>query len=170
MKPPTTEPAMPSRIVMMAPPGSRPGMMAFAMIPAIRPKTIQPIIANISFSSYRSGCVLRARGPKAEGACTVSGCVRATPGGGSKHRAAAGGAAEGEDFRAVGLSWRAAAPAATAKQYTPGGGVSNPTMLSRRLLACPPAAPNDINQRVEPPVGVPLRLGEFPERLLRLRV
>src|SRR3954447_19936653 len=38
--PPTTDPAMPSRMVTMMPPGSRPGMMAFAMAPAIRPMMI----------------------------------------------------------------------------------------------------------------------------------
>src|SRR5215213_5625402 len=66
MKPPTTEPAMPSRIVTMAPPGSRPGMMAFAIIPAIKPKTIQPIIANIFFSSDSqvTACAPEALGPK----------------------------------------------------------------------------------------------------------
>src|SRR5205085_10074786 len=37
------------------------GMMAFAIIPAIRPKTIQPIIANISSSSDSKGSVIRAR-------------------------------------------------------------------------------------------------------------
>src|SRR5215204_5985859 len=51
MKPPTMAPAMTSRMVTMAPPGSRPGMMAFAITPAMRPKTIQPMIESIFFSS-----------------------------------------------------------------------------------------------------------------------
>src|SRR5947199_5956944 len=42
MKPPINAPAIPSRIVTMNPPGSRPGMTSFAMTPTIRPKTIQP--------------------------------------------------------------------------------------------------------------------------------
>src|SRR5687768_16085219 len=41
MKPPTKAPATPRSIVIMHPPGSRPGISSFAIIPAISPKTIQ---------------------------------------------------------------------------------------------------------------------------------
>ena len=40
-KPPTIAPAMPMRIVTIHPPGSLPGMMSFAIAPAIRPRQIQ---------------------------------------------------------------------------------------------------------------------------------
>lgn len=40
MKPPTTAPAIPKRMVTTTPPGSFPGMIHFAKNPAIRPKTI----------------------------------------------------------------------------------------------------------------------------------
>src|SRR5262245_47780315 len=36
----SSEPAMPSRIVMMKPPGSRPGVISFAITPTIKPETI----------------------------------------------------------------------------------------------------------------------------------
>src|SRR6476620_5270265 len=39
-------PAIPSRMVITKPPGSRPGIKSFAMIPTINPKTIQPIICT----------------------------------------------------------------------------------------------------------------------------
>src|SRR3954447_17240580 len=42
-QPPITAPTMPMMIVMMMPPGSRPGMMSLATAPAIRPKMIQAI-------------------------------------------------------------------------------------------------------------------------------
>src|SRR5947207_1432022 len=45
--PPMRAPAMPSRIVTMNPPGSRPGMSSFAMTPTISPKTIQPSTPTI---------------------------------------------------------------------------------------------------------------------------
>ncbi len=41
-------PTIPKRIVIMIPPGSLPGIIAFAMTPAIKPRMIQPIIAMIS--------------------------------------------------------------------------------------------------------------------------
>src|SRR5215210_4957911 len=44
MNPPTKAPTMPSSIVIMQPPGSRPGMSSLAMIPAMRPKKIQATI------------------------------------------------------------------------------------------------------------------------------
>src|SRR6476659_1211692 len=39
-KPPTNAPAMPSRIVTMKPPGSRPGVSSLAMTPITSPETI----------------------------------------------------------------------------------------------------------------------------------
>src|SRR5829696_7504718 len=44
MKPPTIAPTMPISIVTMMPPGSSPGRIAFAIAPASRPRTIQPMI------------------------------------------------------------------------------------------------------------------------------
>src|SRR5688572_20961012 len=41
MNPPTKAPATPRSIVTMHPPGSRPGISSFAIMPAISPKTIQ---------------------------------------------------------------------------------------------------------------------------------
>src|SRR5262245_53448619 len=41
-KPPSTAPAIPSSIVTMIPPGSRPGITSFAMAPTTRPNRIQP--------------------------------------------------------------------------------------------------------------------------------
>lgn len=45
--PPITEPAIPSKMVIMHPIGSRPGMMRRANPPTTAPKMIQPIIAVI---------------------------------------------------------------------------------------------------------------------------
>src|SRR6185503_3237429 len=45
---PSTAPAMPSSIVMMNPPGSRPGINSFAMMPTTSPKRIQPSTPNIT--------------------------------------------------------------------------------------------------------------------------
>ena len=42
--PPRTAPTIPMMMVTMMPPGSSPGMIALAMAPAIRPRTIQPMI------------------------------------------------------------------------------------------------------------------------------
>src|SRR5262245_9567741 len=44
MKPPSTAPAIPSSIVTMIPPGSRPGITSFASAPTTKPKRIQPRI------------------------------------------------------------------------------------------------------------------------------
>src|SRR4029450_4269211 len=43
-KPPRMAPTIPMMIVTMMPPGSSPGMIALAMAPAIRPRTIQPMM------------------------------------------------------------------------------------------------------------------------------
>jgi hypothetical protein len=43
-KPPSSAPAMPSRIVRRIPKSSAPGYRAFAMIPATAPIAIQPMI------------------------------------------------------------------------------------------------------------------------------
>jgi len=48
-KPPTIAPAMPMRIVTMIPPGSFPGMMNFAIAPAMRPRKIQEKTPMLSF-------------------------------------------------------------------------------------------------------------------------
>src|SRR5712671_5008377 len=48
MKPPITAPAMPSRMVMIIPPGSLPGMTALAIRPAISPNIIHPRIASVA--------------------------------------------------------------------------------------------------------------------------
>src|SRR5678816_43137 len=44
MNPPSKAPAMPSSMVMTNPPGSRPGVTSFAIIPTTRPKTIHASI------------------------------------------------------------------------------------------------------------------------------
>jgi len=46
--PPTKAPAIPSSMVTMQPPGSRPGMSSFAMTPATRPKITQDNIPSRS--------------------------------------------------------------------------------------------------------------------------
>ena len=51
MKPPITAPAMPSSIVTMNPPGSRPGISSLAIAPTIKPKTIQPMHTEHSVTS-----------------------------------------------------------------------------------------------------------------------
>src|SRR6516164_5625112 len=48
-KPPTIAPAIPMRIVTMIPPGSFPGMMNFAIAPAMRPRKIQEKTPMLSF-------------------------------------------------------------------------------------------------------------------------
>jgi hypothetical protein len=48
MKPPMMAPAMPIYAVTIRPPGSLPGKMAFAIIPATKPSTIQAMIAIVS--------------------------------------------------------------------------------------------------------------------------
>src|SRR5262249_7924295 len=48
-KPPTIAPAMPMRIVTIIPPGSFPGMMNFAIAPAMRPRKIQEKTPMLSF-------------------------------------------------------------------------------------------------------------------------
>jgi hypothetical protein len=47
--PPRMAPTIPMMIVTMMPPGSSPGRIALAMAPAIRPRTIQPIMPMPSF-------------------------------------------------------------------------------------------------------------------------
>src|ERR1051325_4118864 len=42
MNPPNSAPAMPSRMVIINPPGSRPGINSLAMTPTIKPKKIHP--------------------------------------------------------------------------------------------------------------------------------
>src|SRR5262245_55525547 len=51
-QPASSAPQMPSRMVMMKPPGSRPGMRSFATTPTIRPKRIQPRIPTIPVPSH----------------------------------------------------------------------------------------------------------------------
>ena len=51
--PPITAPAMPNSMVMMNPPGSRPGIRSFAITPTINPNTIQPMTPNIASSAPR---------------------------------------------------------------------------------------------------------------------
>jgi hypothetical protein len=47
IQPPTIDPAIPSRIVIIKPPGSFPGMSNFAITPTTRPKNIHPIMPCI---------------------------------------------------------------------------------------------------------------------------
>src|SRR5215203_829082 len=53
-KPPTSAPTTPTIVVMMMPPGSSPGRMAFASAPARRPRMIQPMMP-IDFSLLLTG-------------------------------------------------------------------------------------------------------------------
>src|SRR3954449_3298553 len=57
MKPPMSEPAMPSRMVTMKPPGSLPGIRSLAMNPTTSPNTIHDRIA-IAHPPFFLGCVL----------------------------------------------------------------------------------------------------------------
>src|SRR4029079_12004863 len=52
--PPRNAPTMPMRIVTMIPPGSFPGMIALAIAPAIKPRTIHAIIP-ITIASEKGG-------------------------------------------------------------------------------------------------------------------
>src|SRR6266536_5567560 len=52
-KPPTKEPAMPSRIVTIQPPGSFPGMRNFAIAPTMRPNNSHPRILMLFPPSVR---------------------------------------------------------------------------------------------------------------------
>src|SRR5258706_16151787 len=60
--PPTIAPAMPSNIVTIQPPGSRPGISSLAIAPATKPKMIHdriPISCPLfSFGSHTFGCSL----------------------------------------------------------------------------------------------------------------
>src|SRR5574339_423204 len=54
-KPPSRAPTMPSTIVTMMPPGSRPGINSLAIAPTIKPKTIQPRMPIAHLPHYEGG-------------------------------------------------------------------------------------------------------------------
>src|SRR6266545_6203999 len=53
MNPPMSAPTIPRMMVMMIPPGSRPGMMSFATIPTTRPKRIHPRMPIACLLTFR---------------------------------------------------------------------------------------------------------------------
>ena len=66
MSPPTTAPAIPSYIVTMMPPGSRPGITSLASAPTTRPITIHPITVMASPPAKRTDPASLAPGPRPE--------------------------------------------------------------------------------------------------------
>src|SRR4026209_1796374 len=67
MKPPSSAPAIPSSIVTMMPPGSRPGITSLARAPTIRPNTIHPITVITSPPARHTDLASRvAADPRAE--------------------------------------------------------------------------------------------------------
>src|SRR3954468_10577557 len=69
-QPPSSAPAMPSSIVTMIPPGSRPGITSLASAPTIRPKIIHPITPNIAVTSGTNRVANQGPGP------ADNGCVK----------------------------------------------------------------------------------------------
>src|SRR3954467_3096493 len=62
MKPPRSAPAIPNSMVTMKPPGSRPGVTSFAIIPTTNPKTIHEIIPMPSILLAEVETARRVRG------------------------------------------------------------------------------------------------------------